>query len=383
MAENYERRWTAQRRAEKARLIQKYRPWRRACGPRTVEGKAVSCRNALKHGGCGAEFRRLNLLLRVQRRFVAAVLENRRAACGGSGYKHRMKLETLIRQIRADLAAAGVETPGLDARVLVRHITGLSEADMIAHPDAPVSGAHQAQIAAAVMRRRGGEPVSRILGEREFWGMSFKVTPDTLDPRADTEVLVEAALNALSQREREGTRVSGEGEGLNILDMGTGTGCILISLLKELPAARGVALDLSLDALRVARENARRHGVEGRISFLCGNWGDALCGDSFDLVVSNPPYIRESDIESLQKEVKNHDPILSLAGGKDGLAAYRVLFTATKRLLVTGGRGFFELGFGQLAEAMRLVDDSNLSPSRAHNDLAGIPRVLEITNGEN
>src|SRR5690606_22717337 len=158
-----------------------------------------------------------------------------------------------------------------------------------------------------------GEPVSRIIGRKEFWGLAFKVTPDTLDPRPDTETLVEAALGWARAQARP----------LSILDLGTGTGCILIALLRELPAARGLGVDISEAALAVSRENAASHGVAGRAEFRQGNWFAALNpGESFDLVVSNPPYIAESALESLAAEVKNHDPRAALTDEKEGLEAY-------------------------------------------------------------
>ena len=293
----------------------------------------------------------------------------------------RTTLETLYRSGRALLEQAGVETPALDARLLIRQAAGVEEADLIASPERPVPPEQAVIFQTAIRRRADGEPVSRILGQREFWGLPFRVTPETLDPRPDTETLVEAVLGRM-KKQAQGR------EGIRILDLGTGTGCILIALLSELPEACGVGIDLNPGAVRVAEENAQANGVAGRVSFLCGNWFEPLAnlsgdGTRFDLIVSNPPYIPNPDIESLQKEVKNHDPILALDGGKDGLDPYRRIFMGIKNHLKPDGQVFFEIGFGQHSDILRLVDDSDLRPSRTYPDSAGIPRVVEISDGEN
>ena len=218
-----------------------------------------------------------------------------------------------------------------------------------------------------------GSPFPASWGSGEFWGLTFKVTPATLDPRADTETLVTAAL----KRAREMVA-----KPLRILDLGTGTGCIPIALLKELPNATAVAVDISADALSVSRENAARHGVADRLEFRQGSWFDAVNqGEVFDLITSNPPYIPESDIESLSKEVRNHDPIQALSGGTDGLDAYKTILKDLKNHLDCDGFALFEIGAGQEKDLARLIEDSNMTRSESYADLAGILRVVEITMG--
>lgn len=282
-------------------------------------------------------------------------------------------IDSLLRHARRALEQAGVDTPALDARILVRAVTGLDDAALIVRGgDAVPAGAGDA-LAVLLARRAGGEPVSRILGVREFYRRTFAITPDTLDPRPDTEILIDRALGWAKAQNRR----------LRILDLGTGSGCILVTLLAELPDATGIGVDLNPGAVDVSRENAVKHGVESRTRVFQGNWFDPLPpAERFDLIVANPPYIPEKDIESLAREVRNHDPILALTGGNDGLDPYKIIFPALKNHLFPGGMAFLEFGFGQAESLARLVDDSGLFLSRITPDLGGIPRVVEISNGE-
>ncbi len=267
------------------------------------------------------------------------------------------------------LKEAGIENPALDARLLAQAACKLSDIDIVANSERPLGRMERFRLERYLARRAGGEPVSRILGRREFWGMEFKVSPDTLDPRPDTETLVEAAL----------AWARGQAGPLRILDLGTGTGCILIALLKELPEARGVGIDISAGARDVSHENALAHGVDGRADFRQGSWFEPLApGDSFDLIVSNPPYIPESQMESLAREVKNHDPRSALTDGKDGLMAYKTIYPQLGIHLKPGGRAFFEMGFDQAADMQRLVEESKVTLCKIHKDLAGHSRVIEL-----
>lgn len=293
------------------------------------------------------------------------------------------------RQIVARLAAGNVENPVLDARIFVRQGGQFSDSDLITHGASPLSVEVIDKIEKFVERRLAGEPVSRILGEREFYGLSFKVTHDTLDPRPDTETLIEAALKIapkLTPAEEVGLAAMASANhdgGIRILDLGTGTGCILITLLKELPHASGIGVDLNPGAVAVARENAARHGVDNRVSFHVGSWFDPLDeGESFDLIVSNPPYIPLHEIESLAVEVRNHDPELALSGGDDGLDAYKMILKNLKKHLSCGGRALFEIGKGQEHDLARLVDESNMRVCDSYRDLAGVIRVVEAGCGE-
>lgn len=298
-------------------------------------------------------------------------------------------LDAFHRRIRARLAAGGIENPVLDARIFMRQGGRFSDSDLIAHGATPLSAEVIETIEEFVLRRLAGEPVSRILGEREFWGLSFSVTPDTLDPRPDTETLIEEALKiapSLMPAEEVGLAAMASANhdgGIRILDLGTGTGCLLVTLLKELPHASGVGIDLNPGAVAAAKANAARHGVDGRASFHVGSWFEPLDeGESFDLIVSNPPYIPESDIESLAVEVRNHDPKLALSGGADGLDAYKMILKNLKKHLSCGGRALLEIGRGQERDIARLVDDSAMRLCDSYRDLAGVIRVLEIGCGE-
>lgn len=280
-------------------------------------------------------------------------------------------LNALYLKTRAKLREGDIENPDLAARLLVRAALDISEIDLIVSPGMEVSREREERAEDYTKRRLAGEPVSRIFGEREFRSLSFAVTPAVLDPRADTETLVEAALNRFARRAPAA-----------ILDLGTGSGCIVVSLLKEWPAAKGAGVDISQDALAVAAENARRHGVLERLTLLQGDWLSPVEG-VFDLIVANPPYIPSGEIESLAPEVKNHDPILALDGGNDGVQAYKKILGNVKNHLDPQGCCFFEIGAGQAEGVARLAEDAGLFVRESYKDLAGIVRVLEIASGEN
>ena len=256
----------------------------------------------------------------------------------------------------------------LEARRIIEARTAYRWADIMAQPEAVIELQALALIESDMQRRIAGEPLSRIYGMREFWGREFALSPDTLDPRPETELIIELALK----------RFKGMSPA-RILDLGTGTGCILITLLAEFPDSTGVACDLSAGALATARENAARHGVESRAQFIESDWFSGVEGE-FDLIVSNPPYIAESVIPTLAVEVKNHDPILALQGGEDGLQAYRQIFSKLFLHLKPAGIALFEIGFDQGEEVMRLSGESRIRQTRVHSDLAGLARVLEISS---
>ena len=258
-----------------------------------------------------------------------------------------------------------------EAKMIIEHVTGLTESDFISKPDTSINDAQRKQIDNIIERRVAGEPLTRILGIREFWGLEFEVTPDVLDPRPDTETLVEAVLKK-TQKDPS----------LKILDLGTGTGCIPISLLTELPQASGVAADVSEKALEVARRNAEKNGVLDRMEFIQSDWFENLGGQQFDLIVSNPPYISDQVIPNLDDEVKNHDPILALSGGESGLDCYKIIFSQLNDYLLPEARAFFEIGFDQLSSITRLAGDSHLRLVAAYKDLGGHDRVVEIMRGD-
>ena len=266
----------------------------------------------------------------------------------------------LLKDIHEELSSS---MPEHDARYVIEKRAGLSHTEIIANPDRDID---ETAILEDLERHHNGEPLSRIYNEREFYGLSFKLSPETLDPRPDTETLIDAVLERYKDSSPK-----------TILDLGTGTGCILITLLKHFPDAKGVGVDLSEDALETAQTNAKTHKVDDRATFIQSNWTESI-HESFDLVVSNPPYIDEKAIQNLDESVKNHDPILALQGGKDGLQAYREIFSNLFSLLNKGGRAFFEIGFDQEKSTRRLVVESRLLLESAYADLAGHIRVIEV-----
>jgi release factor glutamine methyltransferase len=215
-------------------------------------------------------------------------------------------------------------------------------------------------------RRLAGVPVWRILGEREFWGLPFSLSPATLEPRPDSETLVEAALTALAGRREEE---------LSLLDLGTGTGCLLLALISELPKARGLGIDLSGEACTTAAGNAARNGLGGRATFRQGDWTQGLAG-RFDLIVSNPPYIPSGEIAGLAAEVREHDPLLALDGGADGLEPYRLFAACLPALIAPGGILVLEIGAGQGPDVVALMRAGGLEFRMSRNDLGGHERAL-------
>jgi len=238
-----------------------------------------------------------------------------------------------------------VPTPELDARLIICHGAGLSHEAFAMQPERLLDKETVGDILLAAERRCAREPVSRIVGEREFWGLDFALGASALDPRPDTETLVQAALDVAAGHYNSGP--------LSILDIGTGSGCILVALLYELHAAHGVGTDRNLDTLKIARANARRHQLGGRASFVCTSWLDGLSG-GFDIIVSNPPYIPTDEISSLEPEVARYDPHEALDGGRDGLDAYRWMVPRLAQVLKPGGWVLFEVGYGQAPDVCAL-----------------------------
>jgi release factor glutamine methyltransferase len=264
------------------------------------------------------------------------------------------------------LADAGLPTPDLDARFLLEGLLALDAGALLLAGPRPVAEADVARIEAALARRLTGEPVDRILESREFWGLTFRLSPATLSPRPDTETVVTAALSAFPDRDAR----------LAILDLGTGSGAILVALLSERPASSGVGVDRAFEAALTARANADANGVGARAAFLVADWAQPIAG-RFDLVLANPPYIATADLAALQPEVRDHDPPLALDGGPDGLGAYRRVTDAAAHLLRPGGALVLELGYGQEAAVAALAETAGLRVDRpAMRDLGGVPRAL-------
>jgi release factor glutamine methyltransferase len=267
-------------------------------------------------------------------------------------------------------AAADLDTPALDARILVGHALGLDHAGLAGAAERVLDTQERECIAVMAARRLAREPVARIVGTKEFWGLPLRVTSAVLAPRPETETVVETALAGL---DRDGDRA----RPLCLADLGTGSGALLLALLSELPNAYGIGIDLSEVALAVARDNAARLGLAGRAAFVAGDLADALAGP-FDLVVANPPYVASAELAQLAPEVREHDPIVALDGGPDGLRAYRVLAAEVPRLIGAGGHLVVEVGAGQAAAVAALFSQRQPLDVTAASDLAGTQRALHI-----
>ena len=279
-----------------------------------------------------------------------------------------LSVESARRALAAQLRSAQLEEAELDARILLGAALGLDLTGLVAQAARLLAEAETSRLAQYAGRRIAGEPVARILGSREFWGLPFRLSEATLVPRPDTETVVELALEIF--RERQASRQ------MRIADIGTGSGAILLALLHEIPGAVGVGTDLSLTALKTARDNAAALGLADRASFVACSYAAALRGP-FDLVVSNPPYIPSAEIPKLSIEVREHDPHLALDGGNDGYDAYRALIPQAAERLAPGGALIVEAGQGQARNIETLMTAAALVVDRPPKaDLAGIPRAV-------
>jgi release factor glutamine methyltransferase len=266
---------------------------------------------------------------------------------------------------RARLEAAGLAGPVIDARLLVEAAADATRVDIVTDPYRALTPEQEARLEEYLARRERREPVSHILGRKGFWKIMLSVTPDVLTPRPDTETVVEYVLRGWPEHERR-----------SILDLGVGSGAILLAILAERPAARGLGVDVSEEALAVARDNAASLGLAGRAAFLRGDWTAGLDENAFDLVVSNPPYIADPVIPTLEPEVKDHEPHLALSGGVDGLDHYRILAPEILRVLKPGGRFAVEIGFDQKAAVEALFRDAGAVFVETVKDLADRDRVV-------
>ena len=276
-----------------------------------------------------------------------------------------LNVNSAKRFLMAQFREAGLDTPDLDARLLVMAATGFSHTDMIARGTEFPSAEVFAIIADYAARRLAGEPVDHILGYREFYGRRFKVSKDVLSPRPETEMLIDAARAFLKDRSKP-----------HVLDLGTGSGAIIISILAETAEARGEAIDVSGAALKIAKYNAAAHKVSDRLSLMEGSWF-APVSDRYDIIVSNPPYSTAAAMEELEIEVKAFDPDLALCGGEDGLMAYRAIISQAANYLKPAGLLLFEIGYDQASSVMGLLTEASFSKVSVHKDLSGHDRMIK------
>jgi len=278
------------------------------------------------------------------------------------------------------LAQAHIDNPQLDARLLMCHALNIDRLQLISQNERVLTTDEMRHIEKLVNRRITNESIARIIGQREFWGLPFGLNEATLEPRPDSETLIESVLQRVQCLGLGGQNLSSlnpEPQTPNpfILDIGTGTGCLLLSLLHELPHATGLGLDLSARAIDQAQANASALGLAGRAQFMVNNWLDRITG-TFDIIIANPPYIRSAIIPTLAPDVRKYDPLLALDGGVDGLAPYRILIPRLRQHLNPHGFAVFEIGYDQAAEVTCLFTQAGLQNITLHHDLGGNPRCV-------
>jgi len=273
-----------------------------------------------------------------------------------------MQLAEFITTAIEKLKQAGVDNPQLDARLLAGHALGLNRAEILSQSGRVLTDKEMGAVEGLLAQRAVGKSVGRIVGKREFWGLDFGLNEATLEPRPDSETLVEAVLKL------------GRGKKC-ILDLGTGTGCLLLALLHEMPDATGVGIDIAPRAVEQAAKNAEALGLGGRAKFRVGNWFSGTT-EKFDVIISNPPYIATTEIQTLMREVREHDPLRALDGGKDGLDVYRSLIPQLTDFLNPQGLVAFEVGEGQAKQVADLLRRNGFANVTTHKDLGGVERCV-------
>ena len=275
-----------------------------------------------------------------------------------------MILKEIQRKLCNNFSIIGIETPELDARIILKEVLSLDDKDLILKESLDISNEMIEKIIAIESRRLNGEPISKIFKKRDFYNSTFLISNDVLDPRPETELIVEIANNYIDKNEVK-----------NILDLGTGSGCILLSILKENKMINGLGIDLSKDAISIAKQNSKKLNLETQSNFLISNWMSSV-NYKYDLVVSNPPYIASEDIKKLSKSVKIYDPILSLDGGDDGLNSYRLIASDLKRVVSKDALIIIEIGYNQSLQVIEIFKKNNFKLMKKYNDINGLDRVL-------
>ena len=275
-----------------------------------------------------------------------------------------MILKEIQRKLCNNFSIIGIETPELDARIILKEVLSLDDKDLILKESLDISNEMIEKIIAIESRRLNGEPISKIFKKRDFYNSTFLISNDVLDPRPETELIVEIANNYINKNEVK-----------NILDLGTGSGCILLSILKENRMINGLGIDLSKEAISIAKQNSKKLNLETQSNFLVSNWMSSV-NYKYDLVVSNPPYIASEDIKKLSKSVKIYDPILSLDGGDDGLNSYRLIASDLKRIISMNALIIIEIGYNQSLQVIDIFKKNDFKLIKKYNDINGLDRVL-------
>mgnify|MGYP001480385588 FL=1 len=275
-----------------------------------------------------------------------------------------MILKEIQRKLCNNFSIFGIETPELDARIILKEVLSLDDKDLILKESLDIPDEMIEEIIAIESRRLNGEPISKIFKKRDFYNSTFLISNDVLDPRPETELIVEIANNFINKNEVK-----------NILDLGTGSGCILLSILKENKMINGLGIDLSKDAISIAKQNSKKLNLETQSNFLVSNWMSSV-NYKYDLVVSNPPYIASEDIKKLSKSVKIYDPILSLDGGDDGLNSYRLIASDLKRIISMNALIIIEIGYNQSLQVIDIFKKNDFKLIKKYNDINGLDRVL-------
>ena len=275
-----------------------------------------------------------------------------------------MILKEIQRKLCNNFSIIGIETPELDARIILKEVLSLDDKDLILKESLDIPEEMIEKIIAIESRRLNGEPISKIFKKRDFYNSTFVISNDVLDPRPETELIVEIANNYINKNEVK-----------NILDLGTGSGCILLSILNENRMINGLGIDLSKEAISIAKQNSKKLNLETQSNFLVSNWMSSV-NYKYDLVVSNPPYIASEDIKKLSKSVKIYDPILSLDGGDDGLNSYRLIASDLKRIISMNALIIIEIGYNQSLQVIDIFKKNDFKLIKKYNDINGLDRVL-------
>jgi len=273
-------------------------------------------------------------------------------------------LSELQKKITKILAEGGIETNSLDARIILKEIFNFDEKELILNSDLILSESKISKVQKIITRRLNLEPVSKIFGKRDFYNSTFSISDDVLDPRPETENIVEIANNFILEKGYE-----------SFIDLGTGSGCIILSILKENKNLTAVGVDISIDAINIAKKNSKDMNLEKRSSFLVSNWLSSIY-NSYDLIISNPPYIPSDEIITLSKTVKNFDPLISLDGGQDGLKCYKEIAQDINRVINKNGRVILEIGYNQAHDVIKIFESKEFKLLKIYNDINGLNRIL-------